>query len=175
MSTPTWLPFHCFGTPLWLLWHHLKLLCFKSSTNFNFWWVYWSMSLAGWKNHISWKESQRTDRWTGQVTKNKSGTTGLHFIKLLICTCWLTFVSHFDAGLVHTLSSSYSLWPSLVCYHHHHHHHHHHHYSRLFQGKTICSCKLLKSLYARLCNLLPRALFPSNVQKDLETKLAYLS
>ena len=25
-GTPTWLPFHCLGTPIWLLWAHLKTL-----------------------------------------------------------------------------------------------------------------------------------------------------
>ena len=26
-GTPTWPPFHCFGTPIWLPWSHVKTLC----------------------------------------------------------------------------------------------------------------------------------------------------
>ena len=27
LGTPTWPPFHCFGTPIWPLWRHVKTLC----------------------------------------------------------------------------------------------------------------------------------------------------
>ena len=28
-GTPTWPPFHCFGTPIWLPWSHVKTLCYR--------------------------------------------------------------------------------------------------------------------------------------------------
>ena len=38
LCTPTWPPFHCFGTPIWLPWRHVKTLYRTSFIIYNHFW-----------------------------------------------------------------------------------------------------------------------------------------